>query len=100
YQDAVKFARVAFGMNSSTKQRQASAKCAAGLALARAGSSGEGKSLCLEGVAIAASLGESSTVSDSHRLFAEILLVAGNLQAAREESRVAVEILERTGRKE
>ena len=100
FPEAVALAQEVLRMDKADKPVQAAAGCIAGLAKARAGSVQEGKRLCDQGLAKASGLGDQGVVSDNRLALAEILVVAGQPEAAEEQARLALEGMQKAGQKE
>ena len=100
FPEAATLAQQVLRLDSAPKQIQAAAGCVAGLAKARAGLVRDGKRLCDEGISIASGLSDRGALLDNWLALAEILVADGQPKAAEEQAHLALESLEKAGRKE
>jgi len=98
--EAVAQARRSYESTTTPAPNRAYSQCLAGLALARAGSAREGKQLCDEGLTALIALKEENSVADGRLAMAETLILAGEPQAAQEQIRLALQVIDAGGHRE
>lgn len=100
YREAATKARQILDMPAANAPTRADAKCVVGLALARSGAARDGRLLCREAMADIAARGDKFALADARLDMSEILLAAGEPQAAQEQVRLALEVFEAAGHRE